>query len=228
MINLHSSLLPRWRGAAPIIYSLKAGDPVTGVTVMKVEPKHYDVGNIILQQKVPIDRNVLLPTLHNHLAGVGADLMLQSLSNIHQLLNQSTKQPAHGVTYAPKVEGHALSYIDWERMAAREVFNLFRALYGFRPVLTEFHGNVVKLTDMEVLLEDSLFEAHHPRGFFIFDRTNNRLVVNCADGSTLSVRGLQVIGKKPMTAIQFINGFVKKRPLGEWVFTNKVVDQIQR
>lgn len=223
MINLHSSLLPRWRGAAPIIYSLKAGDPVTGVTVMKVEPKHYDVGNIILQQEVPIDQNVLLPTLHNHLARVGADLMLQSLSNIHELLRRSTKQPADGVTYAPKVEGHALSYIDWERMDAREVFNLFRALYGFRPLLTEFDGNVVKLTDVEVHLEESPFEAHHPTGLFIFDRTNNRLIVNCTDRSSLAVRGLQVIGKKPMTAIQFINGFVKKRPLNEWVFNNKTV-----
>lgn len=224
MINLHSSLLPRWRGAAPIIYSLKAGDPVTGVTVMKVEPKHYDVGNIILQQKVPIEPQILLPELHDRLSKVGAKLMLKSLRNIEELQQNSTKQPAEGVTYAPKVEGHALSYLDWQSMSAREAFDLFRALYGFRPILTEFNGNVVKLIDMDVVAEGSPFQADQPKGLFLFDRANNRLVVNCSGDSSVFIKGLQVMGKKPMTAIQFINGFVKKRPENEWIF-NKVTSR---
>lgn len=226
MINLHSSLLPRWRGAAPIIYSLKEGDPVTGVTVMKVEPKHYDVGNIILQEKVPIHPQILLPDLHDRLSKVGAQLMLRSLMNIEELLNNSIKQPEEGVSYAPKVEGHALSYVNWESQSARQVFNLFRALYGFRPVLTEFHNSVVKLLDIKVV--DQVVNPHPtPTGSFIFDRTNNRLVVSCSDSrEAVAIRTLQVMGKKPITAIQFINGFVKKRPESEWVFgINKVASQ---
>lgn len=222
MINLHSSLLPRWRGAAPIIYSLKSGDAVTGVTVMKVEPKHYDVGNIILQQEVPIDPQILLPGLHDRLSKVGAQLMLKSLMNIEELLEKSTAQSQTGVTYAPKVEGHALSYIDWDGQSAREVFNLYRALYGFRPVLTEFHGSVVKLLDMEVVMQQQESKGSHGRlGSFIFDRSNNRLVVNCRGNSCVAIRMLQVLGKKPITAMQFVNGFVKKRPESEWVFDNK-------
>lgn len=185
---------------------------------MKVEPKHYDVGNIILQQEVPIGPQVLLPEMHNSLSKVGADLMLKSLMNIEELLEKSTAQPAEGVTYAPKVEGYALSYVDWKRMSAREVFNLFRSLYGFRPVLTEFNGHVVKLVDMEIIA--STFHGHLPKGLFVFDRVTNRLVVNC-HGDSVAVKGVQVMGKKPMTAAQFINGFVKKRNESEWVF-NKV------
>ena len=217
MINLHSSLLPRWRGAAPIIYSLMAGDQVTGVTVMKVEPRHYDVGNIILQTEVEVPPTMLLPELHQRLSREGASLMLRSLANIEEFLEKSIPQPKEGVTYAPKVEGHALSYLDWEKQTSQEAFDLYRALYGFRPVLTEFNGSVVKILDMKVLA-DHHFQAHHPKGLFLFDRDQSRLVVNCRENSSVAIERVQVIGKKPMSAIQFINGFVKKRPESEWVF----------
>lgn len=217
MINLHSSLLPRWRGAAPIIYSIKSGDPETGVTIMKVAPRQYDIGNILCVEKVPVDDQMLLPELHDKLSHVGAQLMLDTLRNVHERLDNSRPQPNEGVTYAPKVEGNALSFIDWNTMTAREVFNLFRALYGFRPILTGFDNVLVKLLDIRIH-ECSSVEGLSSGGSFSFDRSNNRLIVKCAD-SSISVGQLQVVGKPKMNAVQFMNGFVKKRPENVLLFS---------
>lgn len=189
---------------------------------MKVEPKHYDVGNIILQRSVEINRTVLLPALHDRLSKVGAELMMECLGNIDESLRNSQPQPLEGVSYAPKVEGNALSYLDFRTMNAVEVFNLYRALYGFRPILTEFHGTVVKLVELE-LIESNSSSEDAPEGSFTFDKITNRLLVKCAGNSLLGIKSLQVLGKKPIQPIQFINGFVKKRPPSEWLF-NKVAE----
>lgn len=102
-------------------------------------------------------------------------------------------------------------------MTAREVFNLFRALYGFRPILTGFDNVLVKLLDIRIH-ECSSVEGLSSGGSFSFDRSNNRLIVKCADRS-ISVGQLQVVGKPKMNAVQFMNGFVKKRPENVHLFS---------
>lgn len=184
---------------------------------MKVEPKHYDVGNILNVEKVEIDDQILLPELHDKLAQVGAQLMLDTLRNVHERLESSRPQPNEGVTYAPKVEGNALSFIDWNTMTAQKVVNLFRALYGFRPILTGFDSFLVKLLDVR---KHDFSPGVGGSGSFSFDRSNNRLVVKCAGNSSVSVGQLQVVGKPKMNAVQFMNGFVKKRPEEMFVFSS--------
>lgn len=184
---------------------------------MKVAPRQYDIGNILCVEKVPVDDQMLLPELHDKLSHVGAQLMLDTLRNVHERLDNSRPQPNDGVTYAPKVEGNALSFIDWNTMTAREVFNLFRALYGFRPILTGFDNVLVKLLDIRIH-ECSSVEGLSSGGSFSFDRSNNRLIVKCADRS-ISVGQLQVVGKPKMNAVQFMNGFVKKRPENVLLFS---------
>lgn len=99
MINLHASLLPRWRGAAPIIYALMNGDQETGVSIMKILPKHFDIGGIIAQRTVPIGADTLMPTLHSQLANIGARLLLDCVRQIPACLHEAYEQNNAEATY---------------------------------------------------------------------------------------------------------------------------------
>lgn len=107
MINVHASLLPRWRGAAPIIHALRSGDTVTGVTVMRVRPHHFDVGEVLAQRSVPIGPHVLMPELHTRLAQVGAEQLVQTMRTLEQSLREARTQDDSCVQY-----GEWLSHID--------------------------------------------------------------------------------------------------------------------
>lgn len=215
MINLHASLLPRWRGAAPIIYSILSGDKTTGVTVMKIRPKHFDVGEILKQKELEIDSNILMPELHSRLAELGADLLLKCLEEGENTLLNGTSQPNEGITFAPKVEGNSLGSIDWNRMTALEVYDRFRALYSFRPIVTSFRKHTIKLVSLSVYN----FSSSNPdlekliEGEFIYNKAINAVIVKCSgDCSFVAVYSLRIDGKRSMTATEFWNGYVKKIP----------------
>lgn len=117
MINVHGSLLPRWRGASPIIYSVLNEDPVTGLTIMKIRPKHFDVGEVsrpeplferamlldlrkvLAQREVPVPPNVLMPELYTVMAKEGADLLTQCMQNLPECLRQAKPQSNENVSY---------------------------------------------------------------------------------------------------------------------------------
>lgn len=99
MINLHASMLPRWRGAAPIIYAIMRGDRTTGVTIMKIMPKQFDIGDVIAQQTVPIGPDTLMPELHSKLAQVGANLLLDCVNRIPHSLLEAKPQDNAVVSY---------------------------------------------------------------------------------------------------------------------------------
>lgn len=92
-------MLPRWRGAAPIIYAIMRGDRTTGVTVMKIMPKQFDIGDVIAQQTVPIGPDMLMPKLHSQLAQVGAKLLVDCVNRIPNSLLESKPQDDAGVSY---------------------------------------------------------------------------------------------------------------------------------
>lgn len=99
MINVHASLLPRWRGAAPIIHALRSGDTVTGVTVMRVRPRRFDVGEMLAQRSVPVGPHVLMPELHAQLAQVGAEQLVQTMRTLEHSLAGARTQDESGVQY---------------------------------------------------------------------------------------------------------------------------------
>lgn len=84
MLNVHASLLPKYRGASPIIHAIRNGDTETGVSIMKIEPKKFDIGDILASQRVAISKDMLMPELHDNLAEIGADLMIKCIRNLHQ------------------------------------------------------------------------------------------------------------------------------------------------
>ncbi|KAL3276437.1 hypothetical protein HHI36_011820 [Cryptolaemus montrouzieri] len=192
MINVHASLLPRWRGAAPIIYSLANGDSVTGVSIMKIKPKKFDTGEIISQKSVEIREDMYMPELHQVLGIVGANELIECLRDLPNKLENAKPQSQENITYAPKIDP-TFSHINWKNMTSTQIYNLERAVKGFLPVVTLWKGEPIKLFTIEKLEENT--ENVSP-GFIIYDNILNVLKVSCLDQKYVIVRKVQVFSKK--------------------------------
>lgn len=99
MLNVHASLLPRWRGAAPIIYAIMNGDGKTGVSIMRIKPKHFDIGEILAQKEVVIEKDMLMPELHTKLSICGGELLLKCVREIPDCFKKAVPQNNDEVTY---------------------------------------------------------------------------------------------------------------------------------
>jgi len=140
--NIHGSLLPRWRGAAPIHRAIEAGDAQTGVTIMQMDAG-LDTGDMLLKQAVPILATDTTGTLHDKLAELGADLMVKALAQLQQGTLQPVAQPTEGVTYAAKVD-KAEASIDWSQPAAT-ICQRVRAFNPFPGASTLLNGEPLKI-----------------------------------------------------------------------------------
>ena len=195
--NIHASLLPRWRGAAPIHRSLLAGDAETGVTIMEVVPK-LDAGNMICKGVVPITDNDTTQTLHDALSKIGADLMVKAMQDL--LKNSrlpSEPQDECLVTYAHKLE-KSESKIDW-RKSVDEISRQVRAFNPFPVATAQFRGETCRIWFANALNE----KTHKNYGEIIALSAN--IHAACGDG-VLAITELQMPGGKRQTAQQFIQG----------------------
>ena len=145
--NLHASLLPRWRGAAPIQRAIQAGDPATGVSIMRMEPG-LDTGPVLAQRRVEIDPADTAVTLHDRLAVVGAMLMRETLDAVARGAAVETPQPAAGVTYAAKID-KSEAMIDW-RLDAVSIVRQVRAFIPWPVAETRFRGRQLRIWGAEV------------------------------------------------------------------------------
>ena len=141
-LNIHGSLLPRWRGAAPIHRAIEAGDSETGVTIMQMD-LGLDTGDMLVKAAIPIGPDDTTATLHDKVADLGADLVVQALHAATNGSLQATPQPAEGVTYAHKIEKHEAG-IDWSA-SAEAICRRVRALNPFPGASTVMQGETVKV-----------------------------------------------------------------------------------
>ena len=141
-INIHASLLPRWRGAAPIQRAIAAGDAESGVTIMQMEAG-LDTGPMLLARAVPIGARETAATLHDRLATLGAEALLAALEEIAQGTATPRAQPAEGVTYATKLRKEEAT-IDWSRSAA-EIDRQIRAFDPWPVAETRLHGQQLRV-----------------------------------------------------------------------------------
>ena len=193
-INIHASLLPRWRGAAPIQRAIEAGDFETGVTIMGVEAG-LDTGPMFLVGRTPIAADDTAATLHDKLAAQGAELVVRALRQLPQLA--PTPQPAAGVTYAHKI-GKAEAVLDWRRPAA-ELERRLRAFNPFPGALATLHGTVIKLWTARA-------EAAQGAPGMVLEAGSAGIVVACGEGA-LRLTELQKPGGKRLSAREFLHGF---------------------
>ena len=191
-LNIHASLLPRWRGAAPIHRAIMAGDAETGVCIMQMEAG-LDTGPVLARQAVLIEAADTTARLHDRLSALGAALIVRTLHNLPSLV--AHPQPAEGVTYAAKIE-KSEARIDWAR-PAQVVDQHIRGLSPFPGAWFEFEGQRVKVLDARVANA-----GEGAPGTVL----NDPLRVVCAEGAVELLR-LQRAGKGAQTAEVFINGY---------------------
>ncbi|MBF1163416.1 MAG: methionyl-tRNA formyltransferase [Dechloromonas agitata] len=191
-INIHGSLLPRWRGAAPIQRALLAGDAETGVCIMQMEAG-LDTGPVLLRGALPIAATDTTASLHDRLAELGARLCVEALG---QLPLPAEPQPGEGVTYAHKIE-KAEAVIDWTKSAA-ELDRHIRAFNPFPGAQALFGGQTVKLWQATPVAGSG------PVGS-VLAVDKKRIVIACGEGA-LAVSELQKAGGKRLPVQQFLAG----------------------
>ena len=201
--NLHASLLPRWRGAAPINRAIMAGDPETGVMVMKMDVG-LDTGDVAMAERTAITDAMTAADLHDALAPLGADLMVRAMGALERGRLQLTRQSEDGVTYAAKIE-KAEARVDWNK-PARAVLRHIHGLSPFPGAWCEIagEGEPARLK----ILRGELVDGSGAAGELLDDR----LTIACKDGA-LRILELQRAGKAPMKVEDFLRGTPLKPPM---------------
>ncbi len=198
-LNIHASLLPRWRGAAPIQRAILAGDDETGVTIMRMEAG-LDTGPMLLKESLPIADTDSAGNLHDKLAEMGARLIVEALARLERGDRSGEIQPAEGVTYAAKL-AKAEAVLDW-RQAAIQLDRAVRAFNPFPGATAQIDGQAVKIWRAELAPgagEPGLVLAAGAEG----------IVVACGEGA-LRLIELQKSGGKRLPAADFLHGFALK------------------
>jgi len=195
-INIHASLLPRWRGAAPIQRALLAGDRDTGVSIMQMDTG-LDTGPVLMQEKIPILDDDTMGTLHDRLAELGAKLMVRALDALEAGMVKATPQPAEGATYAAKLERRE-ARVDW-RKAALAVNRQVRAL-------NPSPGADARVRGAEVKIWRCAAAAGQGNPGEILSIGPDGLCVACGEGA-LTITELQRSGGKRLPAAEFLRGF---------------------
>ncbi|WP_298563632.1 methionyl-tRNA formyltransferase [uncultured Aliiroseovarius sp.] len=189
-LNIHASLLPRWRGAAPIHRAIMAGDAETGICIMQMEAG-LDTGPVLLREATPIGAEETTALLHDRLATMGSRMIVDALARLDDLTPEV--QTEDGVTYAAKID-KAEARVDWTRPAV-DVDRLIRGLSPFPGSKCDIAGEQVKL------LASRLVDGHGAPGQVL-----GGLIIACGDGAVQVLRA-QRPGKRAMEAEDFLRGF---------------------
>ena len=198
-LNIHASLLPRWRGAAPIHRAIEAGDVETGVTIMQME-LGLDTGPMLLMQRLPIAADDTTASLHDKLAKLGGEMIVDALRKLERGELSATPQPEAGANYAAKIakEEATLNFSLSADILARKV----RAFNPFPGAMGVCNGTPVKFWQAEALESSSQWQA----GQVISSDAHDGVVIACGKGA-LRVTELQKPGGKRLPAAEFIKGF---------------------
>lgn len=195
-VNIHASLLPRWRGAAPIHRALLAGDEVTGVTIMQMDAG-LDTGPMLIERATPIESTDTSGTLHDRLAQMGADALREALEGISNGTLTPRAQPAEGATYAAKIRKEE-ARIDWTRTAI-EIDRQVRAFNPWPVAETRWNGQQLRIWQATAIDEAC-------------NAAPGRIIGGGADGirvatgaGILNMKRVQLAGRKAVSAAEYLN-----------------------
>ena len=195
-INLHASLLPKYRGAGPIQWALMNGDKETGVTIFQIKPR-VDSGDILYQAKVKILKEDNMLSLGNRLCNLGAKMIIKILDDIgRNILLSTIKQDSSLVTFAPKIKKE-MTFIKWE-WSSYKIHNWIRGLSPYPGMSTFYKGKRLRVFKTAIVRSD----LRKPGSII---SNNNNLIVSTGDGA-LSILELQLEGKKKMKIDDFLRG----------------------
>ncbi len=204
-INVHASLLPKYRGGAPIHRSIINGDSETGITIMYMD-KGMDTGNIISQESIKIEEDDNLETVSNKLSVLGRDLLLKTLPSIIDGTNDSIKQDESLVTYAYNIKSEE-EKIDFNN-SARDIFNLIRGLSPMIGAYFIMDGNRTKV------FKSRIGDNKYDNIGVINKIYKNGIGISCKDGEII-IEEIQPFGKKKMDVSSYLNGINKEELIGK-------------
>lgn len=207
-INVHGSILPRWRGAAPIQRAIWAGDAETGVTIMQMD-EGLDTGNMISIATCPIEATDTSASLYSKLAELGPTVLIDTLATIADGTAKAEKQNDELANYAKKLSKDEAN-IDWQ-MSAQQIERNIRAFNPWPICFTQMQGNIVKVYAAE--LSDGTGRAGE-----VLAADKSGVTVATGDGA-LKITQLQPQGKKPMSAQDFLNG------RADWVAVGSILGE---
>jgi methionyl-tRNA formyltransferase len=197
-INIHGSLLPRWRGAAPIQRAIEVGDTETGVGIMQMEAG-LDTGPVLLEKRTPISDTDTGGSVHDRLAALGAEALIEALRDLPTLQESATVQATDGITYAHKL-GKDDARIDWQRPAI-ELFNMIRAFNPWPVAWSTLDDAPVKIWRAQVI------DAHGKPGE-VLAASDAGVDVACGDGA-LRLMEIQLPGKRAMPVADVLRGHAR-------------------
>ena len=196
-INGHASLLPRWRGAAPIQRAIESGDKKTGSCIMLME-KGMDTGPVILSRSIDIYQSDNAQRIHDKLSNITAEILIDAIKGYTIGNLDPVPQKEIGIKYANKIE-KTEAEIDWEE-GSKEIYNKIRAFDPFPGTFTFLHNNLIKIVSSR--LGNNTHESEP--GTII--EVGKKIIVACGKKTTLEIVSLQKPGKKIISAIEFLNG----------------------
>lgn len=226
ILNVHPSLLPRWRGASPIEHTILNGDRETGISIMELRPKHFDIGPLLLQHRLPVPPDITYLQLHDMLGPIGAELLIKALYNLPTLEKLEVSQPEKGVTYAHKFNP-TMAFIDWENQTSESINRQYRALHETIPLRSFFGENFVTFRDMVfdsslIDKDNKFFQSLMQRfpcvtpGMPFYRKNTDTCWIKCKDDwvgfKQISVKN------KTMSPDSFYNGYIQKTAHKDTVF----------
>ena len=196
-INGHASLLPRWRGAAPIQRAIEAGDKKTGSCIMLME-KGMDTGPVILSRSIDIYQSDNAQRIHDKLSNITAEILIDAIKGYTIGNIEPVPQKEIGIKYANKIE-KAEAEIDWED-GSKEIYNKIRAFDPFPGTFTFLHDNLIKI------VSSRLCNITHESEPGTIIEVGKKIIVACGKKTTLEIVSLKKPGKKIIRTIEFLNG----------------------
>jgi methionyl-tRNA formyltransferase len=204
-LNIHASLLPRWRGAAPIQRAIAAGDSQSGITIMQMNAG-LDTGDILQISACPITAADTGGSLHDRLATIGATAILETLNNLEPAQSKAIKQDNSCATYAHKLDKQE-AIINWQN-SATDIERVIRAFNPWPVAFTYINDKTLRIWQAEVLDENSTLDAGT-----VIRCDKEGIDISCGEG-VLRLLKLQPSGSKEMGVLAFLNGHAKQLPVG--------------
>jgi methionyl-tRNA formyltransferase len=195
-LNIHASLLPRWRGAAPIQRAILAADTTTGITIMQMDAG-LDTGAMLLVRPLPIGARESGGQLHDRLAALGADSIVAAVEQCLAGRLEAVRQPEEGATYAAKIRKQE-AVIDW-RQSAAQIDRQVRAFNPWPVAETRWQGQQLRIWEAESVAADGGVEPGR-----VLEAKDGRLLVAAGEGA-LQLRRVQLAGRRAMTPAEFLN-----------------------
>ncbi|ORX99581.1 Methionyl-tRNA formyltransferase [Basidiobolus meristosporus CBS 931.73] len=204
-VNVHPSLLPKYRGASPIQYAILNGDEETGVSIMELHEEIFDAGRILKQVKVPMPKEPFYHEMEAYLGEVGSKALFETVSNFEENKRNALSQDISKVTLAPKISKE-MALIDWKEQSAEEIYRRFRAIGAKFPLTSTFRDSAIQLMNIR-MVEPSADISDACPGTIILDRASHSIQVVCKEGTMIQCDMVKLENKKACSAKDFINGY---------------------